>query len=47
MRKQFPGTATANGIEDAGEDLAAALFWRPTQHLATQSQTVIFDTVFG
>jgi hypothetical protein len=29
MRKQFPGTTTANGIEDAVEDLAAAVFWRP------------------
>jgi hypothetical protein len=28
MRKQFPGTTTANGIEDAVEDLAAAVFWR-------------------
>jgi hypothetical protein len=28
MRQQFPGTTTANGIEDAVEDLAAALFWR-------------------
>src|ERR1700733_4039293 len=28
MRKQFPGTTTANGIEDAIEDLAAAVFWR-------------------
>jgi hypothetical protein len=28
MRKQFPGTPTANGIEDAVEDLAAAVFWR-------------------
>src|SRR5580700_8994233 len=29
MRKQFPGTTTANGIEDAVEDLAAAVFGRP------------------
>jgi hypothetical protein len=28
MRKQFPGTTTANGIEDAVEELAAAVFWR-------------------
>ena len=28
MRKQFPGTPTANGIEDAVEDLAATVFWR-------------------
>jgi hypothetical protein len=27
MRKQFPGSTTANGIEDAIEDFAAAVFW--------------------
>jgi hypothetical protein len=27
MRKQLPGSTTANGIEDAIEDLAAAVFW--------------------
>ena len=28
MRQQFPGTATAHGIENAVEELAAAVFWR-------------------
>ena len=34
MRKQFPGTTTANGIEDAVEDLAAAVFGRSTTAFA-------------
>jgi hypothetical protein len=27
MREQFPGSTTADGIEDAIEDFAAAVFW--------------------
>jgi hypothetical protein len=34
MRKQSPGTATADGIKDAVEDLAATVFWRSTTGFA-------------